>query len=496
MNYREQILRLPLATVRAAVENLLNSASPDLPNTSKLSAAIDLELAIQNGLITINDVITAQTTSVNMGAGATAYVPDQRIESLNQQVSGIYSTINALQGQIDDAYTKLGSVNTGMDSLLRGLDQVKGDSVTRDSQIADRLSRVESLSRPDKLDAGAVDAAITAAVAAGFGSFKRQIEDAGLQQVAADTVSVRVIDRKSAYQIFGMDLLDHKGNPLMIDLYDHPAAPAIDPNFIWTEPVLRHLLVSQGTGENLWFGGAKGAGKTETARQFAARTGRGFTRINFHKYTTADDYLGSTGLQNGNTNFVDGDFLLAYSCPSTVILLDEISNAAPGELAPLNALLEPNTSVTIGSKVRTKAAGVLIIVADNTLTTGDQSGRYAGTQEMNSALADRFARIVKFTNLNENDETDAVVRHTGCDPRLANCIVKTVNIIRSKVDTGEIVDAPSIRQIIALIRSMPLLGLDEAWETCIGNRQPDESALALQAIKTACLNESGINNLI
>ncbi len=206
--------------------------------------------------------------------------------------------------------------------------------------------------------------------------------------------------------------------------------------------------------------------------------------------------MGSTGLQNGNTAFEDGDFLKAYACPSTVILLDEISNAAPGELAPLNALLEPNTTVTIGGKVRTKAAGVIVIAADNTLTTGDQSGRYAGTQEMNSALADRFARVVRFTNLSIKDEVDAVVRHTGCDPRLAQKIVSCVDVVRQKVATGEVVDAPSIRQIVALVRALPLLTIDQAWATCIGNRQPEESALALQAIRAACLNDTEINKLI
>ena len=151
--------------------------------------------------------------------------------------------------------------------------------------------------------------------------------------------------------------------------------------------------------------------------------------------STADEYLGCTGLKNGNTEFEDGDFLKAYATPSTVILLDEISNAAPGELAPLNALLEPNTAVTIGGKVRTKAAGVLVIAADNTLTTGDQSGRYSGTQEMNSALADRFARVIRFTHLSVADEALAVARHTGCDPRLAQKIVSCVEVVRQKVST-------------------------------------------------------------
>ena len=177
-------------------------------------------------------------------------------------------------------------------------------------------------------------------------------------------------------------------------------------------------------------------------------------------------------------------------------LLDEISNCAPGELAPLNALLEPAAAVTIGGKVRTRAAGVMVIAADNTLTTGDQSGRYSGTQEMNSALADRFARVIRFTNLSVKDEIDAVTRHTGCDPRLAQKIVSCVEVVRQKVATGEVVDAPSIRQIVAFVRALGYLSIDEAWATCIGNRQPAESDLALQAIRSTCLNDKELSKLI
>ena len=159
------------------------------------------------------------------------------------------------------------------------------------------------------------------------------------------------------------------------------------------------------------------------------------------------------------------------------------------ELAPLNALLEPAAAVTIGGKVRTKAAGVLVIAADNTLTTGDQSGRYAGTQEMNSALADRFARVIRFTHLSVADEALAVARHTGCDPRLAKIIVSCVDVARQKVRTGEVVDAPSIRQVVALIRALKIMPLQDAWEATIINRQPAESALALDSIRNAYLNE-------
>jgi MoxR-like ATPase len=259
---------------------------------------------------------------------------------------------------------------------------------------------------------------------------------------------------------------------------------------------LQHLILSQDTGENVWFGGPKGTGKSETARQFAAMTGRAFKRINFHKYTSAEDYIGAVGLENGQTVFKRGDFLSAFTHPSTVILLDEVTNADPGELAPLNGFLEPNSAVSFGGSVQTRAPGVLVFAADNTLGNGDDSGRYAGTRTMNSALVDRFARVIAFDYLPRVSEVEAVVRHTGCNPDLAEHVLRAVQVARAKVQTGEVIDAPSLRSVVAFIRALRVLPIPKAWATTIAARQPAESLPGLTAIYLSCICETTINNYL
>ena len=194
--------------------------------------------------------------------------------------------------------------------------------------------------------------------------------------------------------------------------------------------------------------------------------------------------------------FKDGDFLRAFSTPATLILLDEITNADPAALATLNGFLEPNSAVSYGGSVRRRAPAVLIFAADNTLTNGDESGRYAGTRSMNSALADRFARVVAFKHMDMATEIEAVVRHTGCTPDLAEHTLKAVHACRAKVASGDIVDAPSIRQVMAFIRSVAVLGVDEAWDASIGHRQPSESATAIAGIKAAYINTAAFAALV
>jgi MoxR-like ATPase len=162
----------------------------------------------------------------------------------------------------------------------------------------------------------------------------------------------------------------------------------------------------------------------------------------------------------------------------------------------LNGFLEPSSAVSYGGSVRRRAPAVLIFAADNTLTNGDESGRYAGTRSMNSALADRFARVVAFKHMDMATEIEAVVRHTGCNANLAEHILNAVHACRAKVASGDIVDAPSIRQVMAFIRSVAVLGIDEAWAASIGHRQPSESATAIAGIKAAYINTVTIEKFL
>jgi len=326
---------------------------------------------------------------------------------------------------------------------------------------------------------------------------KQAVEDAGAQDVIGSLVAATVVASKPCIDVFGVDLKDAKGNPVIVDIWDHANAPAIDDTFIWTESILRHLIQSQRTGENVWFGGDKGTGKTMTAQQFAARTGRNFVRINFEKHTEPAHYLGDTGYDvTTGTKFQPRDFLTAFTSPSTVILLDEVTNAAAGNLAPLNGLLEPRSAVSYGGAVWRRALGVLVFTADNTLGNGDDTGRYADTRLMNSSLVDRFARVVHFDFLPIEKEVEAVVNHTNCKPELARHVLKAVHVARTKVATGDVVDAPSIRCVLAFIRSLDMMSVNEAWESTIVAKQPAESHAAIEAIKQACIDPTFIANNI
>lgn len=473
---RTEVARIPAFKRQGALQKLGIAIAP----LTAIEIIDKLADALFEGKISIDDVksMTSHDPAQSAISGAVAEVATRAEQ-------------NAL-----DALTKISTVERNIDVITKAI-STDVDFVSRQlEKVTARLDSAESAIGSVRIDDIAITKAVSQVVADAFAPFQQAVTDANAQQTVADLANVFQVETKSVQDVFGVEVLDPKGNPLTVSIWNDPSAPAIDPHFVWTEKVLRHFILADINGDNVWLGGEKGTGKSESVRQFCARTGRAFKRINFHKYTTCEDYAGATGLVNGETKFVKGDFLMAFTHPSTCVLLDEVSNADAGELATLNGFLEQNSAVSYGGSVHRRAVGVLVFGADNTFGNGDDSGRYTGTRQMNSALMDRFAQVVRMEYLPLKDEIQAVMRHTGCNKVLAEHVVKSVRVARSKVQTADIVDAPSIRSIIAFIKALKVLNVKDAWDATIANRQPSESATALEAIRVATIDETLINNNI
>jgi MoxR-like ATPase len=483
LQIKMEILKLPINVVLGAYALRGHGTMTGTPAEQKSKAADFLVSCVRANSLTLNDIRNATpVASVTTAPGV--------------DLSAITAVANRAEASALDAHSSLNIMQTALQDIKGHLKLEISDRRNDINEVKDSIDKLAHQIGQVSIDDRKVAEAVTKVVADAFKPFEQAVKAAGAQSVVADLAAIHVASTMPCFDVFGVEVLDRQGNPLMVDIWNDPSAPAVDPHFIWTHDILQHLLLSQDTGENVWFGGPKGTGKSETARQFAAMTGRAFTRINFHKYTSAEDYIGAVGLENGQTVFKRGDFLSAFTHPSTIILLDEVTNADPGELAPLNGFLEPNSAVSFGGSVQTRAPGVLVFAADNTLGNGDDSGRYAGTRQMNSALVDRFARVIPFDYLPVDSEVQAVVRHTGCHVKLAEHVLGAVRVARSQVVTGEVIDAPSIRSVIAFIRALRVLPIDKAWATTIAARQPAESLPGLSAIYASCISETTINNYL
>lgn len=475
-----EIMALPLARVAAAATQWR------VTRADKATMARGLADLVDGGSLSMADIrsLTIGGTRPSPAAPTPSAAPDPAAAAV---ASKAHDAAMAASTRLDTVERSLVGLNQSMVTLAKAMESVE-QNVKKALATVDQTAR--DVAAMPRIDTATIPSQVTAAIDAAFKPFRSAVEAAGAQTIVADAAAAASVERRTGDEVFGMAL------PVDIDCYANPSAPAVDPHFIWQREILAHLVQCQETGENLWLGGEKGAGKTQTAMQFAARTGRPFTRVNFHKYTTTEEYIGAVGLTGGATGFVPGPFLTAYTTPGAVILLDEPSNCDPGELAMLNGLLEPGAAVSIGGKVWTRAPGVTVIAADNTLGSGDASGRYAGTRTMNSALIDRFARLVPMTFLPLDVEVAAVVNHTGCQEALAEHVLKAITICRSKVQTGHLVDAPSIRQVCAFIRALKWHSVPMAWATTIASKQPPEGLVELEAVFQTAINAAVIQKHI
>lgn len=456
-----------IATVGKPVPAFPAAPAPAAPANARLSL-IEGELAKA-----ANDVGTLTREMAGM---------DQRLANLGQQHAGMGSRLGQLGNDVAQLHGRVGiaaQAAAAESKSLRAQVQTLAESVGQIALPADELR-----------------AAMREAVADAWAPIRAAAEANGTQAEVLAQVDAGPTGSGSALDIFGLDVRDSKGRPLMFATYSHPEAPQVDSAFIWTESIVRHLHIAQTHGRNLWMGGPAGTGKTQTAQQFAARTGRMFRRFVFDRFSTRDDYLGATGLDSGSTRFESGPVLEAYTTPGAVCLLDEVGMGQPAALSALNAFLERGAQVAYADRVWHRAEGTMFLAADNSLTQGDTSGRFAGVQGMNTAFADRFSLVVPFAYLDPATEADALVNHTGCSQALADHLVAALGVVRGKVQSGDIIDPPSIRQIIAFVEALQVLPPAEAWRSAIAARQPAESEAALAATFAACIDVDLINREI
>lgn len=404
--------------------------------------------------------------------------------AINSAIEGINSDINRLRQSDSDILESIRNANDNIVDVNKRLESAV-NQLSRDIQSANSAPAIDA------------SAAVADAVERAFGKFRQLVEDNGAEQIVADAVGVRVIGQKTALDVFGIDIRDASGNPVLVNLFNHPEAPAIDDSYIWPEAALRYALLAQSQSieefsaipPNVWFAGDRGTGKSQFAIQFAARTGAQLVRINFDRHLERLDFIGSKGLVNGETVWQDGTFLKAFKQPGTVILLDEFGFANPANVANLQALLEPNAAVTYDGFTHRRASGVVVFAADNSTGNRDDSNRFRGVQEQNSALLDRFPYTTVFEFLPAKVESALIQKRTGATKQLADAIVKVLNVARKETESGEIIDAPSLRQAFALATAITAgINADAAWNATITNKSPSESRAALDAIKTTHFN--------
>ncbi len=139
-------------------------------------------------------------------------------------------------------------------------------------------------------------------------------------------------------------------------------------------------------GQNLLLVGQKASGKNVLAENLAYLFGRPIWDISCHVNTDADSLIGTDTFRNGQVQFRPGP---VHQCASVggFGVLDEINMAKNEALAVLHALLDFRRVIDVPGYQRLPMHPATRFIA--TMNQG-----YAGTRDLNEALASRFVVIM------------------------------------------------------------------------------------------------------
>ncbi len=228
--------------------------------------------------------------------------------------------------------------------------------------------------------------------------------------------------------------------------------PSIDPTFFITsdiESLFRRVsILSKKSTQKVLLRGPHGAGKTETAMQYAARTGKQILIMDCANLREARDWFGYKTIEDGKIVWHTSQFDKVISKGNCVILLDEANRVHPTIFNTLYPLLDGRGFTYFEEK------GGCITVGPNVVffSTMNEGAAYTGTTTTDVAMRDRLGqRTVEVTYLPADKEVELLVKRTGIKEKPAKDLVNIANQIRAK-STGinsTFSEGFSTRQLIA-----------------------------------------------
>lgn len=238
----------------------------------------------------------------------------------------------------------------------------------------------------------------------------------------------------------------------------HPAAEAdhsriLKPRYLYYgKEVWEQALTALLCGENLLLTGSKATGKNVLAENLAAVFGRPSWNLSFHINMDASYMIGTDTFQDGRVTFRPGP---VYQCAVSggFCILDEINMARNEALAVLHSVLDFRKVIDVPGYSRVPMDEATRFIA--TMNHG-----YAGTRELNEALASRFV-ILKVPEVS-SENLDRILRSgfPSLNRQYRDQFILLFSDISKKCASGEIsMKALDLRGLMDAIRLMQA-GLD------------------------------------
>lgn len=234
-------------------------------------------------------------------------------------------------------------------------------------------------------------------------------------------------------------------------------------NEVWEAAVTAIL-----SGENILLVGPKATGKNVLAENLSALFCRPQWDVSFYLNTDASSLIGTDTFKNGEVSFRYGPIYNCAKCGGFGIL-DEINMAKNESLAVLHATLDFRRIIDVPGYDR-------ICLSPCTRFIATMNYGYAGTRELNEALASRFMVINMPVISGDNLKKLLSAQYSSLKDEYVCQLSDLFQDIRSKCDSGEIsTKALDLRGLLSAVNLCANgLSLGKALEIGIVNKSFDD----------------------
>ncbi len=223
--------------------------------------------------------------------------------------------------------------------------------------------------------------------------------------------------------------------------------PEVDESYIFDEITTLSIIAGFNHNKRVLIQGLHGTGKSTHIEQIAARLNWPCLRINLDGHISRFDLLGKDAItikeQKQVTTFKQG--MLPWSIENPVALVfDEYDAGRPDVMFVIQRLLESDGKLTLldQNKVITPNPLFRIFGTCNTLGTGDISGLYHGTQNLNQGQLDRWNIFTTLDFMSFETETNIIKNKLGKTTKKIqgeiHNMVKLANLVRKSFSNNDI----------------------------------------------------------
>lgn len=253
-----------------------------------------------------------------------------------------------------------------------------------------------------------------------------------------------------------------------VDAADAPAGvtvrvPRIDPTFV-AYGVYGDVekIVGSRRFHSMWINGLQGMGKSFLVEQACAKHGREYIFEQFSAETSEDDMIGGFRLIGGETVWVDGPIVVAMK-RGAVLCLDEADRATHRILGVQRALEGEPLYIKKTNTWVYPAEGFTVFATANTKGQGDETGKFVGTNVLNSAFLDRFYETVTHEYPPEAVEVEILNRVAAAysltnHTTFVTALVRWANQTRRNFEIGTCTEVISTRRLTQAIRCYAMYG--------------------------------------